>query len=135
MSDIFGSNLNINNLLNDLRTQERNLQRAVEEKEARENKKVALSEEQNELLRDINTSLKGIDDIVLLLSRSVNQQEETLNLLKDVFAIGASPDEKTAHSRYQKVKSKIKETVEDYETANVLIGLAKSVYVTAIGLI
>lgn len=128
-----------NSVMNDMRKQERNFQRNMAEKAAEENaykeKKIALTEEQNELLRDIKTSLKGIDDIVLLLSRSVNQQEETLDLLRDVFLIGTSPDEETAHSRYQKVKSKIKEVVEDYETANTLIGLAKSVYITAIGLV
>lgn len=96
---------------------------------------IAYREEKLELLRDIKTSLEGLDDVVYLLSRSVSQQEETLELLTEVFSIGTSPDEETAQSRYQKVKDKIHEVVDDAEAVKTLVGLAKYIYIKAIELL
>ena len=99
------------------------------EKEARE---TAYAEEKLVLLRDISSSLKGLDDVVYLLSKSVNKQEETLELLTEIFSIGVSSDEETAHSRYQKVKSKINNAMSDVESAKKLVGLAKYIYIKSI---
>lgn len=102
------------------------------EKKEKEARTDAYEEKKIELLGEINFKLESLDDIVLLLSKSVNYQEETLELLKEIFSIGAAPDKETAHARYQKVIDKINKTAEVIESANTLGGLASRIYNTTL---
>ena len=141
--DISGVNFRQGPLINDgtddIMRISRSIQREKEEERERyiayNERNIAINEEKVELLRDIKSSLKGLDDVVYLLSRSVSHQEETLELMKGIFSIGTAPDEETAHSRYQSVKKKIHEITDDVESAKTLITLAKYIYTTAIGLL
>lgn len=106
---------------------ERLLGGAREKNEAREQREI----ESVELLRSINENTKGLDSVVDLLKNMNSQQEEVLELLKEVLAISASETKEVAEGKYRTVMKKITTSVEDINTMQTLLGFAKTIYIMA----
>ncbi|MFJ8268518.1 hypothetical protein [Peribacillus asahii] len=106
---------------------ERMLGGAREKAEAKEQREI----ESVALLRSINENTKGLDSVVDLLKNMSAQQEEVLELLKEVLAISASETEEVAEGKYRSVMKKITSTVEDVNTMQTLLGFAKTIYTMA----
>lgn len=116
------------NVPNNHKKLEEAIRRKQDELKEREKRRNEYEQKNIELLTEMNDSLKNIDDIVYLLSKSVDHQEETLELLTEIFSIGTAPDKEIALSRFQKVYDKINTINEHAETFKNFMGLATQVY-------
>lgn len=132
--DLKGIKLNLHNMTKPLvhypkpnPELERLLGGVREKNEAREQREI----ESVELLRSINENTKGLDSVVELLKNMNGQQEEVLELLKEVLAISASETKEVAEGKYRTVMKKITTSVEDINTMQTLLGFAKTIYIMA----
>jgi hypothetical protein len=132
--DLKGIKLNLHNMTKPLvhypkpnPELERLLGGVREKNEAREQREI----ESVELLRSINENTKGLDSVVELLKNMNSQQEEVLELLKEVLAISTSETKEVAEGKYRTVMKKITTSVEDINTMQTLLGFAKTIYIMA----
>lgn len=85
-------------------------------------------DEMLQTLKNIEANTTGLNEIVSLLSGSVEKQDEILEFLKDSLAIGASENREEAESKLRKMMNKATTLSTDIETIQKLSSFATTVF-------
>ncbi|MBP1934869.1 hypothetical protein [Ammoniphilus resinae] len=79
-------------------------------------------------LQGIEKNTANLSDMVLLLQKNEEKQEEVFKLLVQILEIAKSPNKKEAESKYRKVMTEIGKFRGDIETAAQLFNFAKTTW-------
>jgi ABC-type bacteriocin/lantibiotic exporter with double-glycine peptidase domain len=93
---------------------------AFEEKEAY--KRAVL-----QTLKNIESNTVGLKEVIPLLSKSMDNQEELLNYLKEGLSISASQTKEEAESKWRSLMNKATKLNSDVETIQKLQGFANTI--------
>ncbi|NRG47335.1 hypothetical protein HRF87_21655 [Bacillus sp. CRN 9] len=117
----------IQNMSNNFGKLSEEMGRIAEEKERKE----------SEYKLDVLNTLKGIEkntailsEMIVLLQKDNENQEEIFKVLVEILEIMKSSNEEEAASAYKKVMKKITTITEDASTIQTLIGIGQTVYTT-----
>ncbi|RFB11477.1 hypothetical protein DZB84_20655 [Bacillus sp. HNG] len=91
-------------------------------------KKEAYEQDVLRTLKNIEANTKGLDNVVSLLMNLKDQQDEVLDLLKEILAISTSPNLEAAESKYRQIMNKVNAGIEDFNTMQTLMGFANTIY-------
>jgi DNA repair exonuclease SbcCD ATPase subunit len=98
-----------------------------ESQEAMRRKKEAYDQEVLQTLKNIENNTIGLNEVIPLLSKSVGNQEEILNYLKDSLSISASETKEEAESKWRAVMKQATLVTSDVETIQKLHGFANTI--------
>lgn len=79
-------------------------------------------------LRNIEANTIGLNEIIPLLSGSIEKQDEILEFLKDSLAISASETTEEAEGKLRKILTKAGTLSTDIENIQKLTGFASTIY-------
>ncbi|MCM1564798.1 MAG: hypothetical protein NC238_02365 [Dehalobacter sp.] len=115
-------NTNLMNTINDsMREREEAITR--EKQEEREHREAVLA-----ALQGIEKNTSGISELILLVSKNDEKQDEIFDLLVEVLSIAKAKDKEEAESIYRKVMKKIGDFSGDIETIQKLFGWAGIIF-------
>jgi Zn-dependent M32 family carboxypeptidase len=89
--------------------------------------KMQYDQEVLKTLKNIERNTAGLNDVIPLLVRSVENQETIAELLKESIDIAASKTKEEAESKWRKVMDKANQLTADFETIKAIQGFANTV--------
>jgi Zn-dependent M32 family carboxypeptidase len=89
--------------------------------------KMQYDQEVLKTLKNIERNTAGLNDVIPLLVRSVENQETIAELLKESIDIAASKTKEEAESKWRKVMDKANQLTADFETIKAIQGFATTV--------
>ena len=95
-----------------------------------ENQKIII-----ELLTSIKADTKNLSNIVELIHQSNENQEELIEIAREILSISAATDRADADNRLKKIIGKINDVVTNGEKVIKLIGFATTIYNLVVGLL
>jgi hypothetical protein len=96
-------------------------------KEIELRKKEAYDQEVLQTLKNIESNTVGLNEVIPLLSKSLGNQEEILNYLKEALSISASKTKEEAEGKWRTVMNKATQITTDVETIQKLHGFANTI--------
>jgi predicted nuclease with TOPRIM domain len=112
-----------------------NIWRSIQENQQRsmglvnetQRKKAEYDHDILQTLKNIESNTTGLNEIVPLLSKNLEIQEEILNYLQEALSISTSRTEEEAVSKWRSLMSKATQITDDVETIQKLHGFANSI--------
>lgn len=89
---------------------------------------VQIQKESNETLQAIEKNTANLQSLVDLIHNSVENQDQIISLMAEVFVIAKAKNKEEADSLCKRAMNKISDTVQDVETIAKLVSYAKMVY-------
>lgn len=106
---------------------EQQLKEMNEQKEFERRKKEAYDQEVLQTLKNIESNTVGLNEVIPLLSKSLDNQEDVLNYLKEALSISASKTKEEAEGKWRTVMNKAAQITTDVETIQKLHGFANTI--------
>lgn len=97
-----------------------NLRKQIGVVNATKRKEEEYKQEVLQTLKGIENNTVGLTEVIPLLSKSIGNQEDILNYLKEALSISASETKEEAVSKWRTVMNKATEVTTDYETVQKL---------------
>lgn len=130
--DRFGGNnpggFNFSDIRDGIREGERIHREFIESMEVDNSEEYEYRQEFLQTLKNIETNTAGLQDITLLLSKSLGNQEEILAYLTEALAISTSTTTEEAESKWRQLMNKASNLTADVETIQKLNGFANTIY-------